>query len=61
MGVMQEFMDFLKEYKVTGLAVAFIIGVAVKKDMPISHTHQICCYKSGKISLYNVCNGKDSY
>ena len=25
---MQEFSDFLKEYKVIGLAVAFIIGVA---------------------------------
>ena len=28
MGLMQEFMDFLYEYKVIGLAVAFIIGVA---------------------------------
>ena len=28
MVVMSEFKDFLKEYKVTGLAVAFIIGVA---------------------------------
>ncbi|MBS3051853.1 MAG: large conductance mechanosensitive channel protein MscL [Candidatus Aenigmarchaeota archaeon] len=28
MGLMKEFMDFLKEYKVIGLAVAFIIGVA---------------------------------
>ncbi len=26
--MMQEFMDFLKEYKVIGLAVAFIIGAA---------------------------------
>lgn len=29
MGVWQEFKDFLKEYKVMGLAVAFIMGVAV--------------------------------
>jgi large conductance mechanosensitive channel len=28
MGIMQEFMEFLKEYKVVGLAVAFIMGVA---------------------------------
>lgn len=27
-GVLGEFMDFLKEYKVIGLAVAFIIGAA---------------------------------
>ena len=28
MGMKQEFKDFLKEYKVVGLAVAFIMGVA---------------------------------
>lgn len=28
MGLVHEFKDFLKEYKVMGLAVAFIIGVA---------------------------------
>ena len=28
MGIMKEFMDFLKEYKVIGLAVAFIIASA---------------------------------
>ncbi|RPJ50366.1 MAG: MscL family protein [Methanobacteriota archaeon] len=28
MGFMQEFMDFLYEYKVIGLAIAFIMGVA---------------------------------
>ena len=28
MGLMQEFKDFIKEYKVLGLAVAFIIGAA---------------------------------
>jgi len=28
MGVLQEFMDFLKEYKVLPLAIAFIIGGA---------------------------------
>ena len=28
MGIMHEFMDFLKEYKVIGLAVAFIIASA---------------------------------
>jgi large conductance mechanosensitive channel len=28
MGVMTEFKEFLQEYKVIGLAVAFIIGVA---------------------------------
>jgi len=28
MGMMQEFMDFLKEYKVIALAIAFIIGAA---------------------------------
>ena len=28
MGLMQEFKDFLKEYKIMGLAVAFIIGIA---------------------------------
>ena len=28
MGVFREFHEFLKEYKVLGLAVAFIIGVA---------------------------------
>jgi large conductance mechanosensitive channel len=28
MGIVQEFTDFLKEYKVIGLAVAFIMGVA---------------------------------
>lgn len=27
--IMQEFKDFLKEYKVVGLAVAFVMGVAV--------------------------------
>ncbi len=29
MGVAEEFAEFLKEYKVTGLAVAFVIGGAV--------------------------------
>jgi len=29
MGVVKEFKDFLKEYKVMGLAVAFIMGVAI--------------------------------
>ena len=29
MGMMQEFKDFLNEYKVLGIAVAFIIGVAL--------------------------------
>jgi len=29
MGVVSEFKDFLKEYKVMGLAVAFIIGTAL--------------------------------
>ena len=28
MGVIQEFKEFLKEYKVVGLAVAFIMGAA---------------------------------
>lgn len=28
MGIVNEFMDFLKEYKVIGLAIAFIIGAA---------------------------------
>ncbi|MBI4159505.1 MscL family protein [Candidatus Woesearchaeota archaeon] len=28
MGIFKEFADFLKEYKVVGLAVAFIIGAA---------------------------------
>lgn len=28
MGFLQEFMDFLYEYKVIGLAIAFIMGVA---------------------------------
>ncbi|MFH1432281.1 MAG: MscL family protein [archaeon] len=28
MGIMQEFMDFLNDYKVIGLAIAFIIGAA---------------------------------
>ena len=28
MGLMQEFKEFLDEYKVMGLAVAFIIGIA---------------------------------
>jgi large conductance mechanosensitive channel len=28
MGMIKEFMDFLYEYKVIGLAIAFIIGVA---------------------------------
>lgn len=28
MSMIKEFMDFLKEYKVVGLAVAFIMGVA---------------------------------
>lgn len=29
MGIWKEFSDFLKEYKVIGLAVAFIMGAAV--------------------------------
>jgi large conductance mechanosensitive channel len=29
MGIVKEFKDFLNEYKVVGLAVAFIIGAAV--------------------------------
>lgn len=29
MGIVQEFKDFLNEYKVVGLAVAFIMGAAV--------------------------------
>ncbi|MEM0438189.1 MAG: MscL family protein [Candidatus Micrarchaeia archaeon] len=29
MGIMQEFKEFLAEYKVVGLAVAFIMGMAV--------------------------------
>ncbi len=29
MGLMQEFKDFLTEYKVVGMAVAFIMGAAV--------------------------------
>jgi large conductance mechanosensitive channel len=28
MGMIKEFMDFLNEYKVIGLVIAFIIGVA---------------------------------
>lgn len=28
LGVLREFKDFLKEYKIVGLAVAFIIGAA---------------------------------
>lgn len=28
MGFIHEFMDFLKEYKVIGLAIAFIMGIA---------------------------------
>jgi large conductance mechanosensitive channel len=28
MKIMKEFMDFLKEYKVIGLAIAFVMGVA---------------------------------
>jgi large conductance mechanosensitive channel len=28
MGLIKEFKDFIKEYKVIGLAVAFIIGIA---------------------------------
>jgi len=27
-GVLKEFMEFLKEYKVVGLAIAFVMGVA---------------------------------
>ncbi len=30
MGFMEEFTDFLEEYGVLGLAIAFVIGVAVK-------------------------------
>lgn len=29
MGLVKEFMDFLNEYKVIGLAIAFIIGAAL--------------------------------
>lgn len=29
--LMKEFMEFLKEYKVTGLAIAFIIGLAANQ------------------------------
>ena len=29
MGLMKEFMDFLKEYKVLALAIAFIMGAAI--------------------------------
>ncbi len=29
MGLVQEFKDFLNEYKIMGLAVAFIMGVAL--------------------------------
>lgn len=29
MGIIKEFNDFLKEYKIIGIAVAFIIGVAL--------------------------------
>lgn len=29
MGLMQEFMDFLNEYKVLALAIAFIMGAAI--------------------------------
>lgn len=28
MGILQEFKEFLSEYKIVGLAIAFIIGVA---------------------------------
>ena len=28
MGLISEFKDFLKEYKIVGLAVAFIVGLA---------------------------------
>jgi large conductance mechanosensitive channel len=28
MGIWSEFMDFIKEYKVMGMAVAFIMGIA---------------------------------
>lgn len=28
MGIIKEFMDFLKEYKIIALAIAFIMGVA---------------------------------
>lgn len=29
MGFMKEFMDFLREYKVIALAIAFVMGVAI--------------------------------
>jgi large conductance mechanosensitive channel len=29
MGLLQEFMDFLREYKILPLAIAFIMGVAI--------------------------------
>ncbi|MEM5879302.1 MAG: large conductance mechanosensitive channel protein MscL [Candidatus Aenigmatarchaeota archaeon] len=29
MGLLKEFMDFLKEYKVLPLAIAFIMGIAI--------------------------------
>lgn len=28
MGMISEFMDFIKEYKVVGMAIAFVMGVA---------------------------------
>ena len=30
MGMIKEFIEFLKEYKVIGLAIAFVIGIASK-------------------------------
>lgn len=30
MGLVKEFLDFLKEYKIVGLAIAFIMGIASK-------------------------------
>ena len=30
MSVVKEFMEFLKEYKIIGLAIAFVIGIASK-------------------------------
>ena len=30
MGMIKEFVEFLKEYKVIGLAIAFVIGIASK-------------------------------
>ncbi|HWQ48636.1 MAG TPA: MscL family protein [Methanosarcina sp.] len=60
MGLLSEFTDFLYEYKVIPLAIAFITGIAstaliksLVDNIVIRLSHLLCLGEPGKLQLSN--------